>query len=157
MWKRVALGALFGLAAVSTANASADTQTLSFDVEITSESYWDECANGGAGEWIDLSGSLHVVQHTTTTPHGQFVVANQVSAQGTIGVGETTGTVYVASYEQHEGHLFDVPGQDTVTGDFRFIDPGTGDALFVHVTLHVTIDANGNVTAEVVNVSEDCR
>ena len=157
MWKRVVLGALFGLAAVTPVHAAATVQTLSFDVDITHESYFDECANGGAGEWIDLIGSLHVVQHTTTTPRGQFEVSNQVSAQGTIGVGETTGTVYVASYEQHDGHLFDVPGQDTITGTFRFIEPGTGHALFVHVTLHFTVNANGDPVVDVVNVSEDCR
>ena len=49
------------------------------------------CANGGAGEQVDLSGSLHELFHVTVDDSGAVHVTSHDNPQGINGVGETTG------------------------------------------------------------------
>ena len=50
-----------------------------------------------------------------------------------------------------------LPFTDTFVNNFRLIGPGTGNDLFGHDTIRFTINANGDLTAEVVNSSVECR
>src|SRR5688572_27059359 len=53
------------------------------------------CANGGAGEFVDLEGSLHIVTHLTVNGNG-FSAKTHYQPQGVSGVGQTTGDQYNA-------------------------------------------------------------
>jgi hypothetical protein len=108
-----------------------------------------DCANGGAGEWVDMTGSIHFVESPDV-----FVV----NLQNASGVGEITGDVYRAIGTLQETFVF-TDGADTygITDYFRLIGPGPDNNLYLRFQFHGTYDANGNLTAAVDNVRIECR
>jgi hypothetical protein len=48
------------------------------------------------------------------------------------------------------------PYHNTFTNTFLLVSRGPGDNLLMHETTHVTMNANGTLTAEVTNISFDC-
>ena len=46
---------------------------------------------------------------------------------------------------------------ETFVNNFRLIGPGRGNNLLVHQIVHVTTNANGDVTADVFNSRIQCR
>jgi hypothetical protein len=116
------------------------------------------CANGGAGEVVDLSGNFHVLLHVTLHDDGRFVFKEHFQPQGISGIGEETGDKYQAT-----GVTQDITVQGrvgvttTAVNNFRIIGQGPGNNLLVHVTFHVTVNANGTATADVNNVRVGCK
>jgi hypothetical protein len=118
------------------------------------------CADGGSGEYLDLSGSLHDMLAMTLDSDGTLHVKIHDNPQGVIGVGETTGDEYratgVTDYEYNVSY-FKPGGQFTVVNNFRMIGPGPGNNLLVHENTHYTFNADGTLTATVDNFSIECR
>ena len=117
------------------------------------------CAAGGAGEVVTLTGNLHVLMSVT-------VNANNVSfdshfqAQGISGTGSVTGDKYQATGITRFNFNADIigfPFNTTLVNNFRIIGQGTGNNFVVHQTFHITVNANGTVTAFVDNFSVDCK
>src|SRR5712692_1611363 len=75
------------------AQAAASSFTASVKIPI-SVTVFVPCANGGAGELVDLSGSLNDVFHVTVDDSGGVHVTTHDNAQGVSGTGETTGAKY---------------------------------------------------------------
>jgi len=50
-----------------------------------------------------------------------------------------------------------LPSTHTYINNFRFIGQGPGNNYLVHETWHMTINANGEVTAYVDNYSVECK
>jgi hypothetical protein len=117
------------------------------------------CANGGAGESVVLSGSLHVL--ATATINGNNVSSStHTQPQGVSGLGLTTGDKYratgVTRYDTNFDNV-DFPIVTTYVNNFRIIGQGPGNNFTVHQTIHMTINANGDVTADVDNYKIDCK
>lgn len=116
------------------------------------------CANDGAGELVVLSGSLHTLTHFTEDGAGGFHAMNEVNPQGISGQGTVTGDTYhgtgVTRSSFNAGPL---PITQTFINNFRIIGPGPGNDLMIHSTFHMTINANGIMTAFVDNSSAECR
>jgi hypothetical protein len=117
------------------------------------------CANGGAGELVDLNGPLHNL--ITATINGNRVSGKVESQpQGISGVGETTGDRYQGTgVTQSNFQRSFINGQINLTfvNNFRFIGQGPGNNFLVHEDLHLTIDANGDVTTFHDNFSIECK
>jgi hypothetical protein len=117
------------------------------------------CANGGAGEPVDISGSLHDLFHITVDDSGGVHVKAQDNPQGVQGVGEVTGTSYQGTgvtqeyFNEGSGGL---PFLFTFVNNFRIIGQGPDNNFTVHETTHVTVNPNGTVTAFVDNFSATC-
>jgi hypothetical protein len=117
------------------------------------------CANGGAGENVDLSGSLHATTHVTITGNN-FHVKYHYQPQGISGIGETTGDKYQATgvtQEQYGGSFVNGQFEDTYVDNFRIIGQGPGNNYLIHENIHVTINANGTVTTFIDNFTADCK
>ena len=112
---------------------------------------------GGAGEAVELSGTLHVLTHTTLDGSGGVHTKLHRQPQGVKGTGLTTGAQYQgtgATQEQFNGKVGEVR---TSVNNFRLIGHGPANKYLVHQTLHVTVNANGEVTASVDNFSLECK
>jgi hypothetical protein len=116
----------------------------------------------GSGEPIFLEGTLHTVAHTTTDPTGGFFVKLQFHIQGQ-GEGLSSGDKYVYNNMSNFNHNSPT-GADlniTHTAAFRIIRQGsdtTTDDLNARAVFHVTVNANGEVTAEFTGFEyEPCR
>ncbi len=108
-----------------------------------------------AGEVVLLSGELHDLFHITVNDNN-FSVKVHDQPQGVSGVGLTSGDKYQATgvTQQEFGGSF-INGQSEMTyiNNFRIIGQGPGNNLLIHVTNHITFNANGVLTADVLNTS----
>jgi hypothetical protein len=104
-WPAVAKPVLLGLVlllvlSVRTAPAYAKATTFFTNHSEETEIYvFVPYALGGAGEWVDLSGPLHILFVTTMTDQGTFVSKPPFQPQGISGTGETSGNRYPATGE----------------------------------------------------------
>lgn len=116
------------------------------------------CAADGAGEFVQLAGSLHTVVHLTISNSGHFTFKQQFQPQGARGVGGTTGDIYRATGKTQEvDHVGQVGESFTFVNNFRMIGAGQTVNFTVHETFHVTVNANGTTTVFVDHVKGECR
>ena len=144
-------------AAESGALFSATTTTSNIRIPI-SDAGDVPCADGGAGEVVLLTGTLHILSHTTTDNRGGLHIKMHFQPQGIIGVGQSTGDTYRANgVSQWTTNVLGLPFTDTFVNNFLMIGPGRDNNLMVHEILHVTINANGEVTVVVDNSWVECK
>ena len=119
------------------------------------------CADGGAGEVVDLAGPLHTL--VSFTIHGNNVSVSgyfHFQPQEVVGVGETTGVKYQATgvtQQSFKTAFLNSQANLTYVNNFRIIGQGPGNNYLVHETLHLTFNANGTVTVVHDNLSIACQ
>ena len=147
------------LGRTSPIRAGAVTDTTNIQVPIEPFIANVPCANGGAGEDISLTGTLHILIHTTQGPNGKLTVKEHFQPQGVSGVGLITGDVYRATGVSQDITNANVKKGETFTSvnNFRMIGPGRNNNLLVHDVIHTTIHPDGTVTADVDLESFECR
>lgn len=117
------------------------------------------CANGGTGEYVQLSGCIHVV--ISMTINGNNLRGKvHYQPQGIKGVGEVTGDKYQGTgvtQEEFKGSF--VKGYEiTSVNNFRIIGQGSGNNFLVHTVFHITVNANGQITVILVHAKgEECK
>jgi hypothetical protein len=153
----LALSALVLLAVGVTASRSEVVQNES--VDFTGFTVFIPCADGGAGELVVFEGNLHVL--ITSTVNGQNVSAKaHFQPQGLSGVGQTTGDKYQATgvtQDHQKSSLQNGQASFTFVNNFRIIGQGPGNNFLVHQVVHVTVNANGDTTADHDRFTVDCK
>jgi hypothetical protein len=136
--------------------ASASTSTSNVKVPFAQVAFVP-CAADGAGELVLIEGILHIVDHVTVSNSGNITLKIHFQPQGATGTGLTTGDTYQSNgVTQETLNINGLPITDTFVNNFRLIGPGPGNNLQVHQTIHITINANGDLTADVNNTSITC-
>jgi hypothetical protein len=116
------------------------------------------CANGGTGEFVLLTGLLHVLVTETVDAKGRLHTTVHFQPMGATGIGLTTGDVYRATGVTREtDNGFEIPFEATYVNNFRIIGRGKGNNLLIHEVIHVTVNARGEVTVLVEHISVECR
>ena len=118
------------------------------------------CANGGAGEFVEVSGSLNFVFHLFFDSAGGNHLQLKSNLQGVSGIGLTTGTKYRMSdseSQQFNVAADDAPNETTSVSSMRIIGQGPGNNFVLHESAHFTVNANGDVTAQHDHFSVDCK
>ena len=142
-----------------TAFSQASTTTIKefFPVVI---SEFVPCANSGAGELVVVSGTFSVHTHLVVNDNrviGKF--HNQL--QGATGQGLITGDVYRFVRVIPRGQNFAINRDGsfsfTAVNIFMFIGPGPDNNLILRQNFHSQVNANGDVTSNVENISADCK
>lgn len=136
--------------------AEVTTESVVFEVDIVD---FVPCANGGAGELVQLSGRLHDLIHLTTNDN-HFLVNFHTQPQGITGVGLTTGTKYQGTgvtQERFGGSLVNGQISETFVNNYRLIGRGPGNNLLIHQNAHITFNAKGELTAEIDHLSVTCK
>jgi hypothetical protein len=117
------------------------------------------CADGGAGEVVDLNGPLHTL--ITFTINGNNVSGYfHFQPQGITGTGETTGLKYQATgitQQSFKSSLQNGQANLTFVNNFRIIGQGPGNNYLVHETMHLTFNADGTLTVLFDNLTVDCH
>jgi len=115
------------------------------------------CANGGAGEEVALTGTIHDLFHIASDGRGGFHVKTHDNPQGVVGTGLSTGAKYQGTgVTQSQFHL-KVGEQITEINNFRIIGQGPGNNATVHNNFHVTVNANGVVTSSHDHFTVQCK
>ena len=111
-----------------------------------------------AGESVQLSGELHTVSHVTFDANGGFHL-EQMSQPINVSGLSASGVRYQGTGVTRSSVNIDGPPplEQTMINNFRIIGQGPGNNYLVHVTLHMTVNANGTVTSNVTNASIDCK
>jgi len=152
----LSLIALFLVTGIS-ALGNASTQTLSVKVPLALSDFIP-CANGGNGEVVDFSGTLHEV--LSSTINGNHIHINELfNPQEAKGVGETTGEVWNANGETRQdlnASLVSLPFETTFVNNFKLINGNEG-SFIIHENSHITVSANGAITASTDNFTISCR
>lgn len=117
------------------------------------------CANGGSGEMVSLTGTLHVTSQVTISANTVHYAAHY-QPMGVSGYGGLTGDKYQATGVTSFSDTFHVDGfpyTATYMNNFRIIGQGPGNNYLVHGNYHVTINAKGDLTTQVDNFSVECK
>jgi hypothetical protein len=132
-----------GLLAVTSASATATTEKIPFDTVLAPE---EAC-----GEAIHLSGTLLAQFTFTDTPSGNVEIGFHFNPQGITGVGLTSGATYHATGETLGTTTINAKGgiSDTFVNNFKIIGAGTAQNFLETDVIHLTVNANGDVTATV--------
>lgn len=157
--KTVVYSWLFGIVLIlaSVAPASgAVTENLKVPF---SQAVFVPCAAGGVGEVVVISGTLHTLLTMTVDKSGGVHMKFHFQPQGVVGSGLTTGNIYRGGgvTQGHQNIRADgLPFIDTFVNRFNVIGTAGAESFKIHNTVHVTVNANGDLSAEVDNSSTTC-
>jgi hypothetical protein len=151
-WLTLVLALFLVFSVAPIAHAQTDQGRLWYD-----EVIWVDCANGGNGEEVHLTGYLHVTFRQTFDNAGGVHVKMHANPQGISGVGLTTGDQFRGTGVSQDQFNLKVGEQSTSINNFNIIGKGPGNNALVHSTFHITVNANGTVTAFVDNSHSECR
>lgn len=120
---------------------------------------WVPCANNNLGEYVKLTGYVHFTDHMTVNGN-HFTLVSQGNFNQMAGTGLITGDRYAASGGGrfiYEGDF--VNGQFTASGadQIRITGAGPGNNALVSFRARITVNANGTVTREMVDISVSCN
>ena len=150
----VGLALMVLLGAVVPASAAADPVISNFWID-RSGGTLNPCTD----EWVEFTGSAHIIESAVTHESGDVTWAFHANER-LIGVGMTTGAEYVMLSVANEHATVASDGAPFVyTFVTRSKDVTRGSlANFVYWQLwHITINANGTMTTEVVDSGWECR
>ena len=140
------------LAAVPAASSAAVVQNVRVPLAAT---FFDPCT----GDVITFSGTIHLLVGVTPDGSGGFHLHVADNVSDVTGVGIPSGTVYHGVggdwFELNARPPF--PFETTQTDVFGLISTGSTPNLVANDTLHITVNADGTVTAQVIRVSFSCR
>lgn len=146
------------LAAVLIAPVGAKADTITYSISYPLDlSVFNECADGGNGEIVELSGNMHEVFHVTLDGKGGLHVKTHINPQGVSGVGLTTGAKYQGVGVTQDKLNAKTGETFTYVNNYRIIGQGPGNNFMLHENIHFTVNANGEVTASHENFSATCR
>ena len=159
LWRIISLIAmlvLIGVLGVAPALAQATTVTDNF-IEPIDLFVFVPCARGGAGEFVELTGTLHILFVTTIDDKGGVHTKFHFQPQGISGTGFITGDKYQGTGVTQGSFNGRVGFETTFVNNFKIIGQGPGNNFLIHENFHVTVDKNGEVTASVDNFSVKCK
>ena len=138
------------------AQAVAVTTTVAIPVDIVS---FVPCANGGAGEDVQFTGTIRLIEHAVVT--GTRVRVFEVVEEHMTGTGMITGDKYESSLAYHfapvNGSLVNGQFTTSFTAHEAITGPGPGNNMYFPNTIHVTVNALGETTAEIERFAVICR
>jgi len=148
------LAPLLAVTAGSTGAQAAPTTILRVPLDI---SFFVPCANNGAGEVVNLSGTFMMVFHSSVDRTGGTHIKLLEVEQHVAGFGETTGDRYVSTFV----NLFNFNDSGALTSTqqvvFRITGPGPGNDSLLRITNHATVNPDGTITVAFDTITVECE
>jgi hypothetical protein len=140
------------------ATASSTTTTTKIPIHRTFTPIGPGCEDA---ERIALSGTINFVDEMTTNSNGETTHTIHFNPQGVTGVGEETGTTYRGTGSTTTTVTFDENHEirtRTFVNNFNIIatEP-SGISSIEHNVVHVTVNAQGEITAKFDFETSTCR
>jgi hypothetical protein len=126
----------------------------------SSRSTFNETFDTCTGESVQIQGTVHMVSHTTTDANGRSHTTFHLDIQGR---GESaSGAKYVFHQvvTQHVNSSGPPPFNVTLTQSSKLIRQGSAnptDDLTFKLLVHLTVNAQGESTSEVVKAESECK
>ena len=149
------------------ADATAPLPNFAEAFTITHEVPLNEISSTCVDELVHITGTAHIKYHETVQIGGGTNTELEYNTQNTQAVALVSGVKYIAGQEFSES-VQDIPPGTTQTfvNHFRLMrqgesfDLGTdfvGDDLHFRSILHVTVNANGVITADKFEMERECK
>jgi hypothetical protein len=155
MIRKVAVLAAAAAVALATANLAQAAVSSNVSVPLATSTFVP-CANGGAGEVVTLTGSLHILATETLDSAGGVHGTLSFNPQGVSGVGSVSGAGYRGTGETLSTFTGRVGAVSTLVNNFRIVGTRGAASLQVHENVALVVNANGTLTASVDHVSVTC-
>ena len=156
-WSLFALlcAALLASPAPRTAAVAAQATTVTTNETFTFNSTTVNMCNGDV---VTLRGQIHFVTHTTTDNNGGVHVKMHHNFENVEGTGALVINYRAVSSNNHTVNDNGSNAQQEFTNvnRVRFISQGPSDNFLLNITIHTTINANGEATSTVVHVEANC-
>lgn len=145
--------ALLLLSFAAPAGAQTSTVRYSLDQPVSNQPYLNECN----GEPVIMNGMMHYEYFFSTSPdHTDY---HLVSTTKLSGVGQVTGAQYMGNNQTN----YHTVTKGSAASDFssaertRLVAQGPTPDMFLTQTMHVVIDAKGNIHADTSNAKVSCK
>jgi len=141
------------LLAAGSALAQSTPTTNSYDIDVADQVTVNTCSTG---EPVSLNGTVQVQSSVTTDSSGvnYFTVT---AANNLTGIGQTTSASYAAAdSDNYSSNTSDPSADMTVEMKSDLRSQGGNTSLTLVQSLHIVVDAAGNISAQVVNNSTSC-
>lgn len=120
-------------------------------------SFFVPCANGGLGEYVALEGLMHQLYQVTTDAQGYAHVKIQQQPQGVSGIGQTTGDRYRGTGVTEQVMNTRFGSEESFVNIVNIIGQGPGNNFQLHQHVHVSVGADGQISADHSSLSITCQ
>ncbi len=145
---------VFAAAAGSPAFGQATTTTTNEEVPVSSS-----VVNPCNGDVVNYQGTLHVTNTLTTDSSGGFHLKTHTNFQDVSGTGVPSGLNYrvVTTRNETVNDSDSAQFETTVIQTIKAVSQTSAPNLFIHIVMHITVNANGQTTSTVTEVTAECR
>ncbi len=152
VWQGVALLALVVCAPVAFGQQSVTTYTL--DTPVTNQLVTNECN----GDTVIMNGTMHFEYFFSIDADGDHTHYHISSTSHLTGVGSPSGANYVANDTVHQNVTTRGEASDTTMAlKSKLVAQGKTPDMMLRQSLHVVVDRNNNIKAEVVKNTVTCK
>lgn len=130
------------------------TSVIRFPIDAT---YFVPCANGGAGETLEIRGTLVMVTHESEDAGGGYHFHTTTSPQNVRAVGLDSGNQYRGVGVTSERFNLVAGETHSYENVYRLVGMGDAETYSRHDVVHVTLDASGESRASVSSTRITCR
>jgi hypothetical protein len=150
----LALGCGDQPASTEAVGAGVDRAVTQNETDPFTTEYTDPCN----GEVIAFEGFIHMLAHQTADGRGGFHAAFHYNLT-VRGLGQTTGATYTGTEAQSDAFTVKppYPFNETFTVHTNVIGRGDAPDFRAHITFHVTVNANGELTVAFEKFRAECR
>jgi hypothetical protein len=155
---RLLCAALFALLLTASAGHEAFGQATTVTTNETI-AFTSGLTNLCNGDQVTFSGDLHVVNSLTTDPNGGTHLKTHINYQNVTGTGSPSGLSYNVRTVTNEvtNDADGAQSSATVISTVKLNAQGPALDYFLRTVIHVTVNANGQTTSTVQEVSIECR
>jgi hypothetical protein len=132
-------------------------ESTNAQITLLSTAFFVPCANGGAGEWVLVDGTLHLSDRLMIDSEGQLTLVTHVNPHNVKGQGLDTGNTYIGTGATRTEVPVTGAGTVRVTNNFLLISQGEGPNLRVHERRVLLINELGEISTISESVSIKCR
>lgn len=155
---RLMLSVLLAVAALLSPTSALASATVYYGIQKypISSNMFVPCANGGAGEYIDLTGEFKSIFHVTYLPDGTFNWSEHYTYKGW-GTGRITGDRYRWNGEENYSYHEVIGLVNTHVAKSNLTGPGRGNNYTFWFNYHITVNPDGTVTSYHDGWTVDCK
>jgi hypothetical protein len=150
MIKRIMLMTSFAMAALllTAANASAGAGQVNFPIN-------GAIVNPCNGETFTYTGSFHGIFNALVDDNGlvHLVINDNIHVSGT----GDQGSSYVGSETDQDVFNGRAGVEQTIATSFKMISKGSAPNFYMHILVHMTVNEDGTLTANIYTVTASCR
>ena len=151
---RIAIALILVLGLVVSLGTAQAGKVFATTIDPSGFTFFNPCT----GETVTIDGGrIRLQVNANANNGGGFQISAHVNGQGVRGTGNTSGAKYQIPISGHLTLNVNGAGVFTLVLHLAAVSQGNADNLDLKLLLHVTVNANGDVTAANLDFDAECR